>query len=185
MADGLTILGISGSLRAKSFNTFALRAAAELAPKDVRIVHADISDLPLYNEDLRTAGYPEPAERLRGQVRTADGILLVSPEYNYSVPGVLKNAIDWVSRPPDPPFSGKPAGIMGASNGLFGTARGQHHLRQVCQAVNLLVMARPEVMIPKAGEKFDADGRVIDAHTHDVIVRFMAALADWVRRFRA
>jgi chromate reductase len=185
MADGLTILGISGSLRAHSFNTAALHAASELAPAGVTIVYADIADLPLFNDDVRQTGYPPPAERLRAQVRAADGVLLASPEYNYSVPGVLKNAIDWVSRPPDAPFSGKPAGIMGASNGIYGTARGQHHLRQVCQSVNLQVMTRPEVMIPKAGEKFDADGRLIDVHTRDVITKFMAALAEWVRRFRA
>jgi chromate reductase len=185
MAEGLTILGLSGSLRAKSYNSAALRAAAGLAPAGVRVIEADISDLPLFNDDVRLSGYPPPAERLRRQVRDADGILLVSPEYNYSVPGVLKNAIDWVSRPPDPPFSGKPAGIMGASNGIYGTARGQHHLRQVCHGVNLQVMTRPEVMIPKAGDKFDADGKLIDAHTHEVIVKFMAALAEWIRRIRA
>src|SRR3712207_2929689 len=119
----MKVLGISGSLRRGSYNTAALRAAQGLAPEGMTIEAAEIGDLPLYNDDVRLAGYPPPAERLRGQLAAADAVLFVTPEYNYSVSGVLKNAIDWASRPPDQPFDGKPVAIMGASPGLFEIGR--------------------------------------------------------------
>src|SRR5690606_15997503 len=115
MNSVINVLGISGSLRKHSLNTAALRAAIELAPADMRIELAEIGDIPLYNEDIREQGYPSQVQRLREQVRTADAILFATPEYNYSIPGVLKNALDWVSRPPEPPFAGKPAAIIGVS----------------------------------------------------------------------
>src|SRR5690349_7319398 len=155
MADAFKILGISGSLRKGSFNTMALRAAQKLLPPGAAMETAEIGNLPLYNDDIRAAGYPPVVQAFREKLAAADGILLVTPEYNYSIPGVLKNAIDWGSRPPDQPFDGKPIGIMGGSAGVLGGARAQYHLRQCFVFLNGLVMNRPEVMIPAAQTKFD------------------------------
>ena len=141
----MKILGISGSLRKESSNTRLLRAAQELAPDGVTIDILDISHLPFYNDDVRVAGYPPTVVAMREAIRAADALLVSTPEYNYSVPGVLKNAIDWGSRPPDQPFAGKPLGIMGASGGLGGTVRAQHHLRQIAVFVDLIAMNKPEV----------------------------------------
>jgi len=164
MSDGGTvrILGISGSLRRGSFNAATLRAAQELAPAGMTIERFDIAPIPLYNEDVRQQGFPPPVEDLRARIKAADGLLIVTPEYNYSIPGVLKNAIDWASRPPEQPFDGKPIGIMGAAASALGTARAQYHLRQCFVFLNALVMNRPEVMIPLAQNKFDAKGLSLD-----------------------
>jgi chromate reductase len=135
-AQPIRIAGISGSLREKSFNTAALRAAIELAPEGVTIEAVGIGDLPLYNDDVRVAGYPATVEAFRTRLAEADAILFVTPEYNYSISGVLKNAIDWASRPPNQPFDGKAVGIMGASPGVIGTARAQYHLRQMLVFLN-------------------------------------------------
>src|SRR3954466_6152813 len=132
----MKIVGMSGSLRKGSFNSAALRAAQRLAPAGATIEIAEIGDLPLYNDDVRAAGYPPAAERLRAQLGAADAILFVTPEYNYSISGVLKNAIDWASRPPNQPFDGMPIAIMGASGGILGTARAQYHLRQMMVFLN-------------------------------------------------
>src|SRR5438552_12499694 len=121
-AKGINVLAICGSLRAGSFNKAALRTAIELKPPGMTIETADIGSIPLYNEDVRALGFPPPVERLRAQIAAADALLFVVPEYNYSMPGVLKNAIDWASRPPDQPFAGKPVAIMGAAAGMAGTA---------------------------------------------------------------
>lgn len=166
---GLRVLGISGSLRAKSFNTWALRAACELAPEGMVIEVAEIGDLPFYNDDVRMAGYPEPVQRFRSRLSAADAVLFVTPEYNYSIPGVLKNAIDWASRPPDQGFDGKPVAIMGASAGALGTARAQYHLRQMLVFLNAFPVNKPEVMIGGAAAKFDESGRLTDSSTQDFI----------------
>src|SRR5215831_19612068 len=130
-AKGITVLGICGSLRAGSYNKAALRTAIELKPPGMTIETADIGSIPLYNEDVRAQGFPPPVEKLRAQIAAAAAILFVTPEYNYSMPGVLKNAIDWASRPyGDSAWAGKPAAVMGASGGMLGTARAQYHLRQ-------------------------------------------------------
>ena len=183
--DALTVLGISGSLRQGSYNTALLRAAIELAPPDMTIVRADIGALPLYNEDVRSAGYPPPVAALRQQVSEADALLFVTPEYNYSVPGVLKNAIDWVSRPPDQPFAGKPAAIMGASPSAFGTARAQYHLRQIGVFLNLKFLNSPEILIMHAADRFDAQGRLTDEPTRDYLRKQLSALQQWTWRLRA
>ncbi len=179
------ILAILGSLRTESFNRKALNAAMELAPPDMTFEIADISDLPLYNQDMQDAGDPASVTRLKTQIRAADAILFVTPEYNYSLPGVLKNAIDWASRPPaDNPFNGKPCGIITASTGLLGGARAQYHLRQVCVFVNLYPMNKPEVMIAKAHEKFDETGKLTDEMTRKILTTFMASLKEWAERFK-
>ncbi|HEY3859953.1 MAG TPA: NADPH-dependent FMN reductase, partial [Gammaproteobacteria bacterium] len=133
----MKVLAMVGSLRKGSYNKMALHAAIELKPADMEIEVADIGALPLYDDDVRVEGYPPAVMKLREQVKAADALLFVTPEYNYSVPGVLKNAIDWASRPPDQPLDGKPAAIMGASTGKLGTARAQYHLRQICVFVNV------------------------------------------------
>jgi chromate reductase len=180
----LQFLGISGSLRKKSYNTAALRAALQLLPPDVTMEIFDLADIPLYNDDVREQGYPAPVERMRGKLAAADAVLIVTPEYNYSVPGVLKNAIDWASRPPSQPFDGKPVAIMGASPGVIGTARAQYHLRQSFVFLNACVLNKPEVMIGSAATRFDADGNLTDAPTRDFIKALLAALADQTRRLR-
>jgi chromate reductase len=182
--DPVKILGLSGSLRAGSYNTAALRTALELAPEGVEIRTAEIGDLPLYNDDVRAKGYPPVVEDFRAKLRWADAFLFSSPEYNYSVPGVLKNAIDWGSRPPDQPFAGKAAAVMGASVGLFGAARAQYHLRQIGVFVDLHFVNRPEVTIMQADKKFDAEGRLTDAPTRDFIAQLLVALRDFTVRLR-
>src|SRR6185437_5600598 len=133
----LKVLGLCGSLRRGSFNRMALKAAAELVPAGMSLdIYDGLADIPPYNDDVREKGYPAPVQALRDRIAAADAVLFVTPEYNYSVPGVLKNAIDWASRPPAQPFDGKPVAIMGASMGLFGTARAQYHLRQTCVFIN-------------------------------------------------
>lgn len=177
----MKLLGISGSLRKASYNTSLLRAVVSLAPEGVEIVTADISEIPLYNEDVRAKGFPPPAEKFREQIRAADGLLFVTPEYNYSMPGVLKNAIDWASRPPDQPFSGKPAGVIGASMGQMGTSRAQYHLRQSGVYLNLRFLNLPEIMVASAHDKFDEKGNLTDEKTRGYVTKFLAALVAHVK----
>ncbi len=183
-SGAVKVLGISGSLRKGSYNTAALRAAAELLPEGMTLEVADISQFPLYNDDVRLAGFPPAVQRLREQIAAADALLFVTPEYNYSMSGVLKNAIDWASRPPDQPFNGKPVGIMGATQGLWGTTRAQYHLRQCCIFLNMFPLNKPEVLIAQAQNKFDAAGKLTDQTTRDMIAQHLLALRDWTRRLR-
>jgi len=148
----------------------------QLAPEGMLITSASI-DLPLYNEDLREQGDPAAVIKLKEQIAKADALLIVTPEYNYSVPGVLKNAIDWVSRPPDQPFNGKPVAIMGASPGKFGTARAQYHLRQTFVCLNAAVLNKPEVMVGGVMGIFDDNGQMTDQATRDHVVKQLMALA--------
>jgi chromate reductase len=181
----LRVVGIAGSLRAGSFNKAALRAAVELAPEGVTVEIAEIGDLPLYNDDVRTEGYPPSVQRLRDQLAAADAILFVTPEYNYSVSGVLKNAIDWASRPPNQPFDGKPVAIMGASGGLLGTARAQYHLRQMLVFLNAYPVNKPEVMIGQAAQKFDENLNLTDEPTRKFVAALLTSLAAWTRRLQS
>jgi chromate reductase len=144
----------------------------------------DIAPIPHYNEDVRQQDFPASVEGLRARIKAADGLLIVTPEYNYSIPGVLKNAIDWASRPPEQPFDGKPIGLMGASVGTLGSGRAQYHLRQCFVFLNGLVMNRPEVMIPAAQSKFDADGKLTDQPTRDFISAHLTAFKAWVLRMK-
>lgn len=177
--DTVRVLGFSGSLRKGSYNSATLRAALDLCPPGVTLDTFDIAPIPLYNEDVYKKGFPEPVQRLREAIAAADAVLIVSPEYNFSMPGVLKNAIDWVSRPPSQPFDGKPVGIIGASPGMLGTARMQYHLRQTLVSLNALTVNKPEVMITRCSDKFDADGNLTDDKTREMITRLLTALRDW------
>lgn len=180
----LKVLGIAGSLRKGSYNRALLRAAASLAPEGMAIEAAEIDSIPLYSGDVEAAGIPAPVEALSKRITTADTLLLVTPEYNYSIPGVLKNAIDWLSRLPASPLNAKPTGIMGASVGAIGTARAQYHLRQVGVFTNMLILNRPEVMVAKAQEKFNEAGELIDEHTRDSLRKFLAALKQWTLQIK-
>lgn len=180
----ITVLGISGSLRKGSFNTATLRAAQELAPDGMTIEMFDLAPIPLYNEDVHQQGFPPPVADLRARIHATDALLLVTPEYNYSIPGVLKNAIDWASRPPDQPFDAKPIAIMGASPSFAGSARAQYHLRQVFIYLNGLILNRPEVMIAAAHTKFDAEGHLVDEATRGFVRAQLDALAAWTRQVR-
>lgn len=174
------VLGISGSLRKQSYNSSLLRAAVELAPKELEITIADLSEIPLYNDDVREKGYPAPVEKFRKQIASAQAVLIATPEYNYSVPGVLKNAIDWASRPPEQPFEGKPIALMGASPGLFGTARAQYHLRQVFVFMNSFILNRPEVMVGSCQAKFDGEGKLTDEKSREVLQKMLVAFVDHI-----
>jgi len=183
MAD-IRLLGISGSLRKGSFNTMALKAAAGLVPAGAGLEIFDISGFPLYNEDVKAQGFPEPVQKLREKIAQADGLVFATPEYNYSVSGVLKNAIDWASRPPEQPFNDKAVAIMGASGGVLGTARAQYHLRQMGIFLNMRFVNKPEVFISGAAAKFDASGNLTDEATKGLIRDLMAELVAWSKRLR-
>ncbi len=177
-----TVLGISGSLRKQSTNTMALRNAQKLAPEDMRLEIADISDIPLYNADLHALGEPPSVTALKRQIREADAVLIASPEYNFSIPAVLKNVLDWVSRPPDPPFNEKPVAIMGAAPGPVGTARAQYHLRQVLVFMNTFTLNKPEVFINHSAQKFNAEGELTDQQTAQFIRDQLLALQKLAQR---
>jgi chromate reductase len=178
------VLGISGSLRKGSYNTALLAAASELLPECMTLEIFDLSSIPLYNDDVRALGFPKPVKELRARIAVADALLIATPEYNYSIPGVLKNAIDWASRPPDPPLDGKPLAIMGASTGNFGTVRAQMHLRHVCVYCNMFPVNRPEVLVMRAQDKFDANGRLVDETTRGFVRDLLTALVDWTQRLQ-
>jgi chromate reductase, NAD(P)H dehydrogenase (quinone) len=182
VADPISVLGIAGSLRQGSFNKATLRTAIELAPPGMTIETFDLAPIQPYNEDVKQRGFPPPEQEFREKIRAADALLIVTPEYNYSIPGVLKNAIDWASRPPDQPFEGKPIAIMGASPGRLGSARSQYHLRQCFVFLNALIMNRPEVMIAGAPNLFDEQLRLTDQATRDMISKLLGSLVDWTRR---
>lgn len=183
MAD-IRILGLSGSLRKGSYNTAALRAAAGLLPEGASMEIADLSEIPVYNEDVKAQGFPPAVQKLREQIAAADALFFATPEYNYSVSGVLKNAIDWASRPPNQPFDDKPVAIMSASGGLLGGARAQYHLRQIGIFMNLRFVNRPEVMIGQAPTKFDAEGNLTDETAKGLIRDLGKALVDWTKRLK-
>jgi chromate reductase len=178
----MKVLGISGSLRKGSYNSMALRAAQKLAPEGMKLEIADIAGIPIYNDDVRTAGEPDAVAALKAQVRAADAVLLATPEYNFSIPGVLKNTLDWLSRPPEPPFDGKPVAILGASPGPVGTARVQYHLRQVLVFMNTFTVNKPEVFISHAQTKFNADGELTDEATAKFITDLLLSLRNLRQR---
>ncbi len=175
-------LGISGSLRQQSLNTAALRACQQALPPGVSMSLFDIAPIPLYNDDVYRQGFPAPVQQLRDQIQAADALVIATPEYNYSVPGVLKNAIDWASRPPSQPFDGKPIALIGATPGGLGTSRSQYHLRQVFIYLNGQVLNRPEVFISGAPNKFDQDGKLTDTATAEMLGKMLVALSERVRQ---
>lgn len=181
----MNVLALCGSLRVASYNAALLRAAIELAPPGMTITPYSLAPVPMFNGDLIQDGtFPATVDALREAVANADALLFVSPEYNYSIPAVLKNAIDWISRAPNPPAGGKPAAVMGVSPGMLGTARMQYHLRQVGVFLDLHFLNKPEVMVGKAAEKFDAELRLTDEATRKVVAAQLVALQAWTNRLR-
>src|SRR5580704_16182327 len=172
-SGGIKVLGICGSLRKGSYNMAALRTAIAQKPPGMTIEVADISQIPLYDEDVRR------------QIAAADALLFACPEYNYSMSGVLKNAIDWASRPPYQPFAGKPVAIFGAAAGMAGSARAQLHLRQSCVFLDMHPLNKPEVLIFQAQNKFDANGKLTDDVARGLIRDLMAALLRWTRQIQS
>ena len=184
----LKVLGISGSLRKHSFNTAALHTAAELAATkaDIRaeFSFADLARIPLYDQDLRDKQVPDAVTTLSQQIREADAILFSTPEYNYSVSGVLKNAIDWLSRLDPQPFADKPVAVMSASMSMFGGARAQYDLRRILIYLNGHFVNKPEVMIAQAHTKFDDAGKLTDDDTREHIGKLVSALCEWTLRLQ-
>lgn len=176
----LQIAGICGSLRKKSFNLQLLNSAILLGKKEgLNIIPIQIGDLPLYNSDLdlpETQSRPEPVERMRQQIAKADGLLIVSPEYNYSIPAPLKNALDWASRGKDAPLKRKPVAVIGASTSLLGTVRMQVHLLSIFLYLDMLPVYQPEVLISKAAEKFNEQGQLIDDTAKELLQKKLAGL---------
>lgn len=184
MAATVNILGIAGSLRRDSLNRALLRAVQELAPESMAITTFDLLEVPLYNGDVEADGDPEGVARFKQAIREADGVLMVTPEYNHGVPGVIKNAVDWASRPPrQAALTGKPVALMGASPGITGTARGQSQLRQAFEFTDSYCMPQPEVLVFSALDKFDAAGNLTDERTRHNVAKFLTAFETWVRRF--
>lgn len=178
------ILGIVGSLRQGSFNRSVMRAAAELLPLGAQLDIFELDGLPDFNQD-EERDPPAKVVALKQRIRAADALLFVTPEYNYSIPGVLKNAIDWASRPyGDSAWDGKPAAIMGASIGAIGTARAQYHLRQIFVFLNVHAMTQPEVMIGNAEAKFDGGGALTDEPTRERVRELLKNLVNWTERLR-
>jgi chromate reductase, NAD(P)H dehydrogenase (quinone) len=184
MSEPIRILGIAGSLRRESYNRAALRAATQLVPEGAVIEVFELDGIPGFNQD-EEQNPPARIAELKRKVRESDAILFVTPEYNYSVPGVLKNAIDWASRPyGDSAWDGKPAAIMGASIGAIATARAQYHLRQMMVFLNMFPINRPEVMIGNASNAFDAQGNLTDETTKTYIRDLLQSLIDWTQRIK-
>jgi chromate reductase len=184
MISKISILGFAGSLRKDSYNKSLLKAALEMVPADAALEIFDLEGIPPFNQDLENQP-PEKVKEFKAKIRAADAILIATPEYNYSIPGVLKNAIDNASRPyGDNAFDGKPIAIMGASIGMLGTARAQYHLRQCLVFLNMFPLNQPEVVVPFAQEKIDQNGRVTDQKTRKKIKELLEALVLWTRKLK-
>jgi chromate reductase len=180
--DKVRILGFAGSLRKDSYNRALLRAATGLVPDDATMETYDLSSIPPFNQDHEKTP-PTAVAEFKARIRAADAILIVTPEYNYSIPGVLKNAIDWASRPyGDSAWEGKPVALMSASTGMLGAARAQYHLRQTFVFLNMYPVNRPEVIVTFATQKFDAEGKLLDEKTRELIGQLFRELVAWTRR---
>ncbi|HEY6980986.1 NAD(P)H-dependent oxidoreductase [Reyranella sp.] len=184
MPESIKLAAFCGSLRKGSFNRMALNAFIERAPKDVTVETIEIGDWPLYNADVQAQGFPDKVQAAQKTMLAADGLLLVTPEYNYGISGVLKNAIDWLSRMTPQPFAGKTVGMLGASGGLLGTARAQYQLRQTLVFLDGRPINKPEVMIGQAQNKF-VDGKLNDEATGKMLVDLGVALALAIRQSKA
>lgn len=182
--DKIKILGFAGSLRNGSYNKSILRAATELLPENAELEIFDLKEIPMYNQDLDGQAQSAVSE-FKDKIKSADAILIATPEYNYSIPGVLKNAMDWASRPyGDNSFDGKPLAIMGASIGNIATARAQYHLRQTCVFLNMHVVNQPEVMVGVAQDKIDSNGVLTDEKTKEVIKNLLEKLVELTKKLK-
>lgn len=179
------VIGLAGSLRKGSHNRSVIRAARAHAPDDIEVIpFDDLADVPPFSEDLEVGGGPSSVRRLRDLVDAADGLLIATPEYNQSIPGVLKNVVDWLSRPgPAEVLDGKPVAVVGATTGPWGTRLAQKELRHVLTTTGSLVLPPPSIFVRNAEQVFDADGRLRDRHLADQLEAFLAAFARWIDRF--
>jgi chromate reductase, NAD(P)H dehydrogenase (quinone) len=180
----LSIVGLCGSLRAGSFNRMALEFAGTVMPEGMLLDIAEFRTLPPFDADVLAAGFPPQVSALRERIRNADGVLIATAEYNFSIPGVLKNTLDWVSRGNDQPFAMKPVAIMSASPGPLGGARVQYDLRRVLLFMNAMVLAKPEVFIGMANTKFDANRQCIDEATRKFVSDQMRSFERWIQGVR-
>jgi chromate reductase len=172
----IKLMGVSGSLRSQSYNSAALRLVGSILPEGMTFDVATLTDIPFYNADVEQRGLPASVEKLRELARTADALIFAVPEYNFSVSGVLKNALEWLSRPPNSPVNGKPCAMFGASVSPLGTARGQFHLRHICVSLNMIPVNIPHVDIANAKSKFDAENRLADQAAVGSIRELLLAL---------
>jgi chromate reductase len=185
MMQQTKILAFAGSLRKNSFNKALIRAALELTPQNATIEVFDLEGIPPFNQELESTP-PEKVKEFKEKIGNADALLIATPEYNYSVPGVLKNAIDWASRPKlGNPLDGKPVAIMSASTGRLGGARAQYHLRQTFVFLNMQPVNRPEVMLANAAENIDADGKLTNEQTRQLIKQLLEALVAWTKKLKS
>lgn len=182
----VSVLGIGGSLRKNSYNRALLRAAQELAPEEMELRifdNAMLAAIPLFNEDVRQQSEPEAVRIFKQEIERSDALLFALPEYNYSISGVLKNAVDWASRPANgSPLDGKPVAMMGSSTGMSGTIRAQMHFRQVCAFTNMLLLNKPQVTVANSSVKFDPEGRLVDRDTREFVRQLTHALLEWTRK---
>lgn len=176
MSASINLVGISGSLRAQSYNSSVLSDLTSLLPAGTTFSIANIADLPFYSSDVEQRGFPAPVESFRQTVGAADALIFGTPEYNFSISGVLKNALEWLSRPPDPPSYGKPCAMFGVTVSPLGTARGQFHLRQICVSLNMIPVNTPHVDITGAKSKFDLNNRLTDQASLDQLRQLVAEL---------
>ena len=184
MNKTVSILGFAGSLRRRSYNKALLRAAFELLPKNAELEIFDLEGIPPFNQDLEKR-MPRKVKEFKSKIKAVDAIMIATPEYNYSVSGVLKNAIDWASRPyGDNSFEGKPVAIMSASTGMLGGARAQYHLRQTLAALNMHPVNRPEVIVISARDKISEKGRLQDQRTRKLIKELLKNLVAWTQRLK-
>jgi chromate reductase len=184
MSEKLSIFGFAGSLRKGSYNRALLRAAAELLPEEARLEIFDLEGIPPFNQDLEKQ-MPEIVKGFKAKIKAADAILIATPEHNFSVPGVLKNAIDWASRPyGDNSFEGKPAAVMSASTGMLGGARAQYHLRQMFVFLDMHPVNKPEVIVTFAREKIGEQGNVTDENTRKIVKQLLESLVAWTKRLK-
>jgi chromate reductase, NAD(P)H dehydrogenase (quinone) len=182
MNEMIKILSFAGSLRKGSYNKALLYAASELVPVQTDLEIFDLNGIPLFNQDLE-GSVPDAVTEFKKKIRAADALLIATPEHNFSIPGVLKNAIDWASRPHgDNSFEGKPVAIISASTGMLGGARAQYQLRQSFVFLNMYPINKPEIFVSFAGQKFDSEGRLTDSKTSELIAELLVSLVAWVKR---
>ena len=184
MNQPIKILGFAGSLRKDSYNRALLKTALKYVPKDTKLEIFELGGIPPFSQDLEVS-VPEKVQEFKRKIKESDALLIVTPEYNYSIPGVLKNAMDWASRPRgDNSFENKPVAIMSASTGILGGSRAQYHLRQTCVFLNMFPLNKPEVFVTLAAQKFDTEGTLLDQKTGELIGQLLNNLAAWTRRLQ-
>lgn len=184
--EAIHVCGIAGSLRQGSYNRMLIDAAAEIAPDGMTIEPFDLDDIPLYDQDVEKQGDPKPVQRLKETIASADALLIATPEYQHGIPGVLKNALDWASRPPGKSvLTRKAAAIMGGTQGRMGTARAQSQLRQTLVYSDTRVVQQPEVLVANVQSVFDGEGRLTDEATRKFIRQLLDALAERVQLLRS